>query len=71
MTLALPTRARPFTTIARQSPPLPGVVDVPTTLPISRLDRVLNGLAHDHSRHAEGPIFPCPLCFDPPLRIGR
>jgi hypothetical protein len=71
MTLALRNRTRPFKVSARQSPPEPRIVEVTTPMPISGLDRVLNGMKHDHWRHAEGPIFPCPLCFDPPLLMIR
>ncbi len=70
MTLALPTRTRPASP-SRQSSPGPRIVEVAPAITISRLDRVLNDLTHNHWQHAEGPAFPCPLCFDPPLRMAR
>jgi hypothetical protein len=71
MTLTLPTRSRPAPARTRRSSPAPHFVEVPTALPVSRLDRVLRNLARDHGQHAEGRIFPCPLCFDPALRMAR
>jgi hypothetical protein len=70
MTLALPVRSRrrPAAT-ARQAKPF--FVEEPAPMPKSRLDLVLGRLAHDHPEHGAGPIFPCPLCFDPPLQVAR
>jgi hypothetical protein len=71
MTLTLPTRSRPGPARTRPSESEPHFVEVPKALPVSGLDRVLRNLAQDHPQHAEGRIFPCPLCFDPPLRMAR
>ncbi len=68
MTLALPTPTRPFPAPAWQAEP--PFADLHAALPKSRLDLVLDGLKHDHPRHAAGPIFPCPICFDPPLQMA-
>jgi hypothetical protein len=70
MTVALPTRNRPAPARTPHSSPDPRLVEVPSAMPTSRLDLVLNSLALHHGQHAEGRIFPCPLCFEPPLRVA-
>jgi len=42
---------------------------MPRTRPASAraLELVQRQLANDHARHTHGPLFPCPLCFEPPL----
>jgi hypothetical protein len=69
VTLALPVRSRRHPAAARLTNPIP--VQDPAPTPKSRLDLVLDGLAHHHPEHGAGPIFPCPLCFDPPLQAAR
>lgn len=36
----------------------------------SPLELVQMRLASEHDHHGTGPIFPCPLCFQPALSAG-
>lgn len=70
MTPAASTLTRPT------SWPDPGIFRSPiaellTAMPKSGLDLAMDELAHDHGRHAAGPVFPCPLCFDPTIERTR
>jgi len=69
VTLVSPAPTRRFQ--ARTQQAAPDFIYVPDLLPKSPLDLVLDRLARDHTRHATGPIFPCPLCFDPPFHVAR
>ena len=37
--------------------------------PLSALDRRLVALSRSHAAHADGPVLPCPLCFEPSLAV--
>ena len=69
MALALPAPTRPSRTAV--SRPLPHLVPLSSPLPLSALDRTLQRLGAEHVLHGEGPTFPCPLCFRPPLTATR
>jgi len=45
----------------------PHLVALPTGAPLSALDLTMRRLSAEHGRHAEGPVFPCPRCFTPPI----
>jgi len=69
VTLALPTKTRSVRAPTRRTEQ--PAVELTARMSKSRLDLVLDGLHGAHRRHASGPIFPCPLCFDPPLQSAR
>jgi hypothetical protein len=66
MALALPIPTRSAPTPARSRLHL---VAMPAGLPLSTLDLTMRRLSADHPRHATGPVFPCPLCFTPPIGV--
>jgi hypothetical protein len=57
--------------VGRRGPASPLVSAVPSPTEVvaapeatrSSLDEVRIRLAFEHDRHADGPVFPCPLCF--------
>jgi hypothetical protein len=60
----LPTRALPGPTRTR-----PHLVAMPTGQPLSSLDLRMRRLSAEHIQHADGPVFPCPRCFTPPIGL--
>jgi len=67
MALALPAPTRPARRTAR---PLPRLVPLTSTRPLSALDRTMQRLHAAHAQHVTGPTVPCPLCFTPPLHTS-
>jgi hypothetical protein len=70
MTLTL-TRTRAVPAPTRSDEPAPQLDEARPVPPLSALDRTLDALVRSHDRHATGPVFPCPLCFEPPLPLAR
>ena len=60
----LPTRPLPGPTRIR-----PHLVAMPTGSPISALDIRMRQLSAEHTKHAAGPVFPCPRCFTPAIGL--
>jgi hypothetical protein len=42
---------------------------MPTGAPLSALDIRMRLLSAEHAKHANGPVFPCPRCFTPPIGL--
>jgi hypothetical protein len=42
---------------------------MPTGAPLSSLDIRMRLLSAEHAKHANGPVFPCPRCFTPPIGL--
>ena len=63
LALPLPTRT-PARTRVR-----PHLLALPTGMPLTALDLRMRRLSAEHSQHLDGPVFPCPRCFTPPIGL--